>query len=176
MPSDGPLLTVLGELVVDLLPVPAACARLQLDRAGVEGDRPARAAAARGRTLISVRPNIRPMPAEGPVGGTLGNTAPAVGERLDRLIALADVVKVSSEDLGWLEPDTDTAAALDEAAQRWADRGPGLVILTDGGQPFRIARPGHPLLRRQPLPVTVADTVGADPPARAELETARSLR
>jgi fructokinase len=114
-----------------------------------------------GGTLISVDPNIRPMLAEGPVGETLGNTAPVVRDRLGRLVDLADVVKLSSEDLAWLEPDTSSAAGLDEAAQRWADRGPALVILTDGGEPLRVARPGRALLRREAPPVTVADTVGA---------------
>ena len=45
----------------------------------------------------------------GPVGETLGNTAAAVRARLDRLVALADIVKVSSEDLAWLEPDVRRA-------------------------------------------------------------------
>ncbi len=111
-----------------------------------------------GRTLISVDPNIRPMLADGPVGASLGNSAAAVRDRLDRLVARADVVKVSAEDLGWLEPGT---ADLDAAAQRWAQRGPGLVLLTDGGAPLRVARPGRPLLHRSPPRVTVADTVGA---------------
>ncbi len=109
--------------------------------------------------LISVDPNIRPALADGPVGATLGNSAAVVGERLDRLIARADVVKVSAEDLEWLDPDA--GADLDAAAQRWADRGVALVVLTDGGSPLRVARPGRPLLRREPPRVTVADTVGA---------------
>ena len=109
--------------------------------------------------LISVDPNIRPALADGPVGATLGNSAAVVGERLDRLIARADVVKVSAEDLEWLDPDAGTD--LDAAAQRWADRGVALVVLTDGGSPLRAARPGRPLLRREPPRVTVADTVGA---------------
>ena len=109
--------------------------------------------------LISVDPNIRPALADGPVGATLGNDAAVVRERLDRLVARADVVKVSAEDLEWLDPDAD--ADLDAAAQRWADRGVALVVLTDGGSPLRIARPGRPLLRREPPRVTVADTVGA---------------
>src|SRR3954470_7624219 len=62
---------------------------------------------AAGTALISVDPNIRPMLAEGPVGATLGNTADGVRARLDRLVAQADIVKVSAEDLVWLEPDTD---------------------------------------------------------------------
>ncbi len=64
-----------------------------------------------------------------------------------RLLAVADVVKVSAEDLAWLEPGTTD---LDEAVQRWADRGPGVVLLTDGGEPLRVARPGRPLLQHTP--------------------------
>lgn len=114
-----------------------------------------------GTALISVDPNIRPPLAAGPVGASLGNTAPVVRERLDRLVGLADVVKVSAEDLEWLEPDAHGADGLDAAAQRWADRGPALVLLTDGGAPLRVARPGRPLVHREPVRVTVADTVGA---------------
>jgi fructokinase len=115
-----------------------------------------------GGALISVDPNIRPMLADGPVGGALGNSRQIVHERLDRLVALADVVKVSTEDLAWLDGRDDLdAAALDDAALRWADRGPALVLLTDGGGPLRVARPGRPVVRREPPKVTVADTVGA---------------
>jgi fructokinase len=111
-----------------------------------------------GAALVSVDPNLRPMLAGGPVGAALGNDPEGVRTRLDRLIAVADLVKVSAEDLAWLEPDT---ADLDAAARRWADRGPALVLLTDGGAPLRIARPGRPLLHREPPRVTVVDTVGA---------------
>jgi fructokinase len=113
---------------------------------------------AEGSALISVDPNIRPMLAEGRVGASLGNTADGVRARLERLLALADIVKVSAEDLAWLEPDSHD---LDAAARRWADRGPALVLLTDGGAPLRIARPGRPV-QHWPIPkVTVVDTVGA---------------
>jgi fructokinase len=111
-----------------------------------------------GGVLISVDPNIRPMLAEGRVGAGLGNSRDVVRARLDRLVDLADVVKVSAEDLAWLEPGQDD---LDEATARWAERGPALVLLTDGGEPLRVGRPGHQVLRRQPPQVTVADTVGA---------------
>jgi fructokinase len=111
-----------------------------------------------GHVLISVDPNIRPPLADGPVGATLGNDRAAVTSRLDRLISQADVVKVSAEDLEWLEPGT---ADLEDAARRWTARGPALVLLTDGGAPLRIARPGRPLLHREPPRVEVADTVGA---------------
>jgi len=106
-----------------------------------------------GSALVSVDPNIRVALAEG-----FGNTAAEVRTRLDRLLAVADVVKVSAEDLAWLEPGTTD---LDEAAQRWAERGPGVLLLTDGGAPLRIARPGRPLRTHTPPTVTVADTVGA---------------
>jgi fructokinase len=113
-------------------------------------------------TLMSVDPNIRPALADGPVGETLGNSSAVVRERLDRLVAQADLVKVSAEDLAWLDPDSvGSAEALDAVAQQWADRGIPLVLLTDGGAPLRVARPGRPLLRREPPRVTVADTVGA---------------
>lgn len=115
-----------------------------------------------GGPLISVDPNVRPMLAEGPVGATLGNTATAVRQRINALVARADVVKVSAEDLEWLEPgSTRSSAALDAAALDWATRGPGLVVLTDGGEPVRVTRPGRPVVHR-PIPeVAVADTVGA---------------
>jgi fructokinase len=110
-----------------------------------------------GHVLISVDPNIRPMLAEGPVGAALGNDREVVRSRLDRLIALADVVKVSAEDLGWLGLSDD----LDAIARQWASRGPALVLLTDGGAPLRVARPGRPVLHREIPKVAVVDTVGA---------------
>jgi fructokinase len=114
-----------------------------------------------GDVLISVDPNIRPVLAEGPVGEALGNSAAVVRQRLDRLIAHADVVKVSAEDLAWLMPEVTGAAALDAVARDWAERGPVLVLLTDGDAPLRIARAGHSVLHWKTPRVTVADTVGA---------------
>jgi fructokinase len=115
-----------------------------------------------GSTLISVDPNVRPMLAEGPVGASLGNSAAVVRSRVERLVARADVVKVSAEDLEWLEPGSAASpAALDDAAVDWAARGPALVVVTDGGEPLRVARPGRPVVHRSTPTVTVADTVGA---------------
>jgi fructokinase len=124
-----------------------------------------------GSALVSVDPNIRPMLAEGPVGEALGNTAPVVRARLDRLVACADIVKISAEDLAWLEPANTGPDALDAAARRWADRGPALVLLTDGAAPLRIARRGHRVLHRNTPRVTVADTVGAGDSLAAGLLT-----
>jgi fructokinase len=105
-------------------------------------------ARAEGRALVSFDPNVRP---------SLIDDEDAVRARIDDLRRTADIVKVSAEDLEWLEPGVD----LDEAALRWADEGPALVVLTDGGAPLRAARPGGRLLRRQPPAVDVVDTVGA---------------
>jgi fructokinase len=123
-------------------------------------------------SLISVDPNIRPMLAEGPVGTSLGNDRDAVRARLARLLAVADVVKVSAEDLAWLDPEqAQDPAALDDAAQRWAALGPALTLLTDGREPLRVARPGRPVQRVRPRPVVVTDTVGAGDSLAAGLLT-----
>jgi fructokinase len=112
--------------------------------------------------LISLDPNIRPMLAEGPAGTSLGNDPTVVRTRLGRLLAVADIVKVSAEDLAWLDPDRPgDAAALDAAAERWSELGPALTLLTDGGEPLRVGRPGRPVRRSRPPRVRVADTVGA---------------
>jgi fructokinase len=128
-----------------------------------------------GSALISVDPNIRPMLADGPVGASLGNTAAIVRERLDRLVGHADIVKVSAEDLAWLEPSASGAAldatALDATAAGWASRGPALVLVTDGSSPLRIARPGSAVLHRRAPEVTVVDTVGAGDSLAAALLT-----
>lgn len=101
-----------------------------------------------GTALVSFDPNVR---------ASLVEDADAVRAQIDELRRTADVVKVSSEDLHWLEPGAD----LDDVATRWAADGPALVVVTDGGEPLRAARPDGTLLRRQPPRVTVVDTVGA---------------
>jgi fructokinase len=103
---------------------------------------------ASGGALVSFDPNVR---------ASLMGDSDAVRARIDGLRRTADIVKVSAEDLGWLEPGAD----LDDAAVRWAADGPALVVVTDGGGPLRAARPGRPLLRRRPPSVQVVDTVGA---------------
>jgi len=103
---------------------------------------------ATGSALVSFDPNVR---------ASLIADADAVRARVERLRRTADIVKVSAEDLQWLEP----GAELDEAAVRWAGDGPALVVVTDGGEPLRAARPGRPLVRRDPPRVEVVDTVGA---------------
>ena len=76
--------------------------------------------------------------------------------RLDAVFARADVVKVSGDDLAYLVPGVDPR----EAARTLLERGPSVVLLTDGGR-------GVVVLTRAatldiPVPaVRVVDTVGA---------------
>ncbi|HEY6745991.1 MAG TPA: PfkB family carbohydrate kinase, partial [Mycobacteriales bacterium] len=101
-----------------------------------------------GRTAISYDPNVR-MAKRGPVEA--GRAA------VERVVALADVVKVSSEDLDWLYPGQDPV----EAAARWTTAGPALVVVTLGGDGAVGLRAGGEQVRRPSPPVTVVDTVGA---------------
>ncbi|MFF3765869.1 carbohydrate kinase [Streptomyces sp. NPDC001922] len=103
-------------------------------------------AEARGIT-ISLDPNVRPalLPAR--------DTARA---RIERQVALADIVKVSEEDVAWLYPEQDVTAV----AHRWQHTGPALVVVTLGGAGSLAVTATHTV--RSPAPsITVADTVGA---------------
>jgi fructokinase len=105
-------------------------------------------ARARERATVSYDPNCRPL---------LMGRSDLERERVERLVALADVVKVSSEDLAWLIPGRSPA----QVAADWLARGPSLVVVTlgpDGALACgraagEVVRPG-----RQ---VEVVDTVGA---------------
>ena len=102
----------------------------------------------RGRALVSLDPNARPAitpDRAGPVA------------RVEELVTLSDVVKVSDEDLHWLHPDDDPVAT----ATRWAGAGPGLVVVTRGGDGAVAVRPDGTTLEVPGVPVAVADTVGA---------------
>ena len=72
----------------------------------------------RGRSLITFDPNIRAA-AIGP--------AHVVRPMVEKFVALADVVKVSWEDLQWLFPDGDMDPAIE-----WLDLGPAIVVVTVG--------------------------------------------
>jgi fructokinase len=102
----------------------------------------------RGRALVSLDPNARPAI-------TPDRTGPVA--RVEELVSLSDVVKVSDEDLHWLHPDDDPVAT----ATRWATAGPGLVVVTRGGDGAVAVRPDGTTLEVPGVPVVVADTVGA---------------
>ena len=103
---------------------------------------------ARVDSTITYDPNIRPA--------LLGDEAEA-RDLVERLVTLADVVKVSDEDLAWLEPGADPH----DVAVRWASRGPELVVVTRGGQGALAVTAGGVELEVAAPAVRVADTVGA---------------
>lgn len=99
-----------------------------------------------GKRLIMLDPNIRP--------GFIADEK-AYRARLSRMIAVADVVKLSDEDLAWLIPGN-----TDDAAQRLLAMGPALVLVTRGAEGAAAWRAQGCLPVNAP-PVQVADTVGA---------------
>jgi fructokinase len=101
-----------------------------------------------GRTTVSYDPNVR-MAKLGPVEA--GRAA------VERVVGLADLVKVSSEDLAWLYPGEDPVLA----GGRWAQAGPELVVITLGADGAVALRQGAEPLHRPAPPTTVVDTVGA---------------
>jgi fructokinase len=97
--------------------------------------------------LVMLDPNIRP--------GFIADEA-RFRARMDRLLSLADVVKVSDEDLAWLMGDGDLAAL----AQAMRARGPSLVLVTRGAEGVSAYGDGDVI--HHPTPVAkVVDTVGA---------------
>lgn len=76
--------------------------------------------------------------------------------RLDAVLARADVVKASAEDLGYVVPDMPTQAA----ARSLLTGGARLVLVTDGGQATTIVTAERALT--VPVePVEIVDTIGA---------------
>jgi len=109
----------------------------------------------RAHTLISFDPNIRP---------TVEPDMDLWRRNTEGLVPSADVIKVSDEDLELIAPDEEIAAI----ARRWLSNGPGLVIVTRGGDGataftvgFEIDCPG--------VKVEVEDTVGAGDTFQAAL-------
>jgi fructokinase len=77
-------------------------------------------------------------------------------ERVDSVLARADVVKVSDDDLAELAPGVPSL----DAAAVLVQRGPAVVLLTRGGDGVSIVTPDE--VRTVPVtPVAVVDTIGA---------------
>ncbi len=103
--------------------------------------------AARKRSTITYDPNARP---------SLMGTAESALARIEPLVAAADVVKVSDEDVEWLRPGADPV----EVARTWAARGPAIVVVTFGGEGAVAVCPAGEVRVAAPR-VEVVDTVGA---------------
>jgi fructokinase len=98
---------------------------------------------------VSYDPNARP---------SLMGRSDDARRVIEGSVALADVVKVSDEDIAWLCP----GEVVDDVLAAWASLGPALVVMTRGGAGavVRVTRTGE----QQPLAapaVEVVDTVGA---------------
>jgi fructokinase len=93
--------------------------------------------------LVTVDPNCRP---------DLVADRRAYRERLDRVLARADLVKASVEDLAWLEPDARPA----EAARRIGVP----VVVTAGGEGALVVT-REDAVKVPARPVRVVDTIGA---------------
>lgn len=101
----------------------------------------------RGTATLTFDPNARPS--------ITPDRADAV-QRVERLVSLSDVVKVSDEDLAWFYPD---ASPLD-IARTWLAAGPAVVVVTVGAD-GAIAVSAGTELRVGAMRVDVVDTVGA---------------
>ena len=77
-------------------------------------------------------------------------------ERINRLIALCDILKISDEDITWITGKTDLTAA----ARKWLNAGAKVVVITRGENGVEVFTKG--LSFKQPsISVKVVDTVGA---------------
>jgi fructokinase len=134
LPADDTLAIHTGSLAATMFPGADPLARL--------------AERAAARVTVSYDPNCRPL--------LMGNVD-AARARIERLIAHADLVKASAEDLAWLYPGRAPA----DVAERWLGFGPALTAITLGADGVVAVGAGAGRVRRPGLPVEVVDTVGA---------------
>jgi fructokinase len=96
---------------------------------------------------VTFDPNVRP---------SLIADRDQARERIQHLVERCDIIKVSDEDLRWLEPNHEP----ERTARAWAASGPALVALTMGDRgSAAFCAAGEARLPAQP--VQVVDTVGA---------------
>jgi len=96
---------------------------------------------------ITFDPNVRP---------SLIAERDLARERIEHLVERSDIVKVSEEDLRWIDPDRPP----ERIAQAWLARGPAVVAVTMGGQgAAAVCAAGE--VRVPARQVRVIDTVGA---------------
>ena len=97
--------------------------------------------------MVVLDPNVRPQAIRDPA---------AFRARLERVIARSHLVKVSEEDVAWLDPGSTTS----DAARALLARGASAVLLTRGAAGATVLTDG----RQTPIdavPTKVADTIGA---------------
>jgi fructokinase len=101
-----------------------------------------------GRRVTMIDPNIRP--------GFIAGKEAEYRARIERMVAKADIVKLSDEDLHWLEGEGD----LSSLARSILGKGPKIVFITEGAKGARAVTQTQDRFVAA-VPVTVADTVGA---------------
>lgn len=98
---------------------------------------------------VSYDPNIRPA---------LMGTPEHVRGRVEELVGLSDLVKVSDEDLAWLYPEEP----VEQIMRRWIESGPAMVVVTRGPWgAYALLSSNRDMLLIDQLSVKLADTVGA---------------
>ena len=99
------------------------------------------------KRVTMLDPNIRP--------GFIPDRARHT-ERIRRMMAMADIVKLSDEDLAWF----GEAGSPEDVIRGWLERGPKLIVLTRGGK-GAIGYTRNDTVTVMPRQVEVVDTVGA---------------
>jgi fructokinase len=97
--------------------------------------------------VISLDPNIRK---------TLIKNRDGYLARLDRLVAMSDIARLSEDDLAWIAP----GVSFEDFAPRWLERGAKLVILTRGAEGATAMTERH-TVSAPGVDTKVVDTVGA---------------
>ncbi|MCP5087599.1 MAG: carbohydrate kinase [Rhodobacteraceae bacterium] len=98
---------------------------------------------------VMIDPNVRP--------GFISDEA-RYRSRLEAMIAQADILKVSDEDLNWIVP---TPQSLREKIEEMLNKGPSLVILTQGGEGATGYLSNGTEITVPARQVQIVDTVGA---------------
>lgn len=102
------------------------------------------------RPLVSFDPNARPAAAE------TEQAAALMRDGIAQWVRIADFVKVSDEDLRWIDPNTPES----EQAAGWSKH-TNFVVMTRGEQGASVYVDGMHAFDVNGVPTTVADTVGA---------------
>ena len=103
---------------------------------------------AEGRAVM-IDPNIRP--------GFIKDIE-RYRQRLDRMLALSDIVKVSDEDLNWINP---APLSLRDKVTELLAKGPSVVILTRGGEGATGYLANGEEVQVPAVKAEIVDTVGA---------------
>jgi len=136
----------------DLPPMPAAVTAMHFGSIGLTAEPVGSAYETMMRNespdrLVSFDPNVRPSLVKNRVGYLA---------RIERMVGMADIVKLSREDLDWLAP----GRGFEDVAEDWMKRGASLVILTEGPDGARAVGKDRSIFVRS-VEVAVADTIGA---------------